>query len=107
MRLQWLLAAAQAARKAILYAGRVDTVFKVGDRVLLRTKELLDTAEIGKLRGLCPRRNCPFTATACPSPNAYTSCALQRKMLQPDSQCRVPRVLFRTGRRAAPVRPRI
>ena len=37
-----LLAAAQAERKAKLDAGRIDTVFKVGDRVLLRTKELLD-----------------------------------------------------------------
>ena len=45
-----LLAAAQAERKAKLDAGRVDTVFKVGDRVLLRTKELLDAADIGKLR---------------------------------------------------------
>ena len=46
-----LLVAAQAERKVMLDAGRVDTVFKVGDRVLLRTKELLDAAEIqvGKL----------------------------------------------------------
>ncbi len=36
-----LLAAAQQERKAKRDAGRVDTVFKVGDRVLLRTKELL------------------------------------------------------------------
>ena len=34
-----LLAAAQAERKARLDEGRVDTVFQVGDRVLLRTKE--------------------------------------------------------------------
>ena len=33
-----LLAAAQRERKAKLDAGRVDTVFQVGDRVLLRTK---------------------------------------------------------------------
>ncbi len=45
-----LLAAAQAKLKAKLDAGRVDTVFKVGDRMLLRTKELLDAADIGKLR---------------------------------------------------------
>jgi hypothetical protein len=45
-----LLAAAQQERKAKLDAGRVDTVFNVGDRVLLRTKELLDAADIGKLR---------------------------------------------------------
>ena len=64
-----LLAAAQAERKAKLDAGRVDTVFRVGDRVLLRTKELLDAADIGKLR---PRWDGPFTVTACPSPNAYT-----------------------------------
>jgi hypothetical protein len=71
-----LLAAAQAERKARLDRGRVDTVFKVGDRVLLRTKELLDAADIGKLR---PRWDGPFTVTACPSPNAYTL-ALPRKM---------------------------
>ncbi len=34
-----LLAAAQAELKARLDADRVDTVFKVGDRVLLRTKD--------------------------------------------------------------------
>jgi hypothetical protein len=73
---QELLGAAQAARKAKLDPGRVDTVFKVGDRVLLRTKELLDDADIGKLR---PRWDGPFTVTACPSPNAYTL-ALPRKM---------------------------
>ncbi len=58
-----LLAAAQAARKAKLDVGRVDTVFKVGDRVLLRTKELLDAADIGKLR---PRWDGPFSVIACP-----------------------------------------
>jgi hypothetical protein len=41
-----LLAAAQTERKAKLDAGRVDTVLKVGDRMLLRTKELLDAADI-------------------------------------------------------------
>ena len=71
-----LLAAAQQERKVKLDAGRVDTVFKVGDRVLLRTKELLDAADIGKLR---PRWEGPFTVTACPSPNAYTL-ALPRRM---------------------------
>ncbi len=44
-----LLAVKQQERKAKLDAGRVDTVFKVGDLVLLRTKELLDAADIGKL----------------------------------------------------------
>ena len=60
-----LLAAAQAKR---LDASRVDTVFQVGDRVLLRTKELLEAADISMLR---PRRDCRFIVTACPSPNAY------------------------------------
>ena len=55
--------------KARLDAGRVDTVFQVGDRVLLRTNELLDAADIGKL---LPRWDGPFTVLACPSPNAYT-----------------------------------
>ena len=41
-----LLAAAQAEQKAKLDTGRVDTVFKVGNRVLLRTKELLDAATL-------------------------------------------------------------
>jgi hypothetical protein len=45
-------------------------VFKVGDQVLLLTKELLDAADIGKLLQQWDR---PFTVTACPSPNAYTA----------------------------------
>jgi hypothetical protein len=72
-----LLAAAQAARKAQLDAGRVNKVFKVGDLVLLRTKELLDAADIGKLQ---PRWDSPFSVPACPSPNSYTL-ALPRHML--------------------------
>ena len=56
-------------RKAKLDAGRVD-------RDTLRTKELLDAADVGKPR---PRRDGPFTVTACPSPNAHTL-ALPRKM---------------------------
>ena len=75
-----LLAAGQAERKAKLDAGRVDTVFKVGDRVLLRTNELLDAANIGKLR---PRWDGPFTVTACPSPNAYTLALLRRMRCSP------------------------
>ena len=71
-----LLMEAQTACKAKLDTGRVDTVFKVGDQVLLRTKELLDAADIGKLR---PRWDGPFTVLASPSPNAYTL-ALPRKM---------------------------
>ena len=40
-----LLHAAQMERKALLDRGRVDTVFQVGDEVLLRSKALLDAAE--------------------------------------------------------------
>ena len=61
--------AAQLDRKAKLDAGLVDTVFQVGDQVMLRTKELLDVADIGKLR---PPWEGPFEVTAKPSPNAYT-----------------------------------
>ena len=75
-RVRELLLAAQLERKAKLDEGRVDTVFKVGDRVMLRTAELLDAADIGKLR---PRWDGPFTVTATPSPNAYTL-ALPRRM---------------------------
>ncbi len=71
-----LLAAAQAARKAKLDAGRVDTSFKVGGQVLLQTKELLDAADIGKLRHWWDG---PFMVTACAGPNAYTL-ALPRRM---------------------------
>ena len=60
-----LLAAAQAERKAKLDTDRVDTVFKVGDGMLLLTKELLDAADIGQLR---PRWDGLFTVIACPSP---------------------------------------
>ena len=64
-----LLHAAQQERKAALDPGRVATTFQVGDQVLLRTKELLDAAEVGKLR---PRWEGPFTVAALAGPNAYT-----------------------------------
>ena len=68
-----LLVAAQAEQKAKLDAGRVrvDTVFIMGYRVLLRTKEpeQLDAADIGTLR---THWDGPFTVIACPNPNAYT-----------------------------------
>ena len=53
----------------MLDQGRVDTVFQVGDEVMLRTAELLDAAEIGKLR---PRWDGPFRVTALAGPNTYT-----------------------------------
>jgi hypothetical protein len=49
---QALLHAAQKERKTTLDRGRVDTTFQVGDQVLLQTAELLDAAEISKLRPL-------------------------------------------------------
>ncbi len=95
-----LLAAAQAERKAKLDAGRVDTVFKVGDQVLLRTKELLDVADIGKLR---PRWDGPFTVTACPSPNAYTLALPSRMSCSPTVN--VDRLKPYFARRGAPPPP--
>jgi hypothetical protein len=67
-----LLHAARQERKAVLERGRVDTAFQVGDQVLLRTKELLYAAEIGKLR---PRWEGPFRArlAALAGPNTYTA----------------------------------
>ncbi len=75
------MAAAKRERKAKLYAGRVDTMFKVGDQVLLRTQELrfLDAADHDIGRNLRPRWD-GFMVTACPSTNAYTL-ALPRRML--------------------------
>ncbi len=77
---QELLAAAQKERKAKLRVDTAFNLFKVGDQVmvLLRTKELLDAADIGKLRPQWDRDG-PCTVMACPSPNAYTL-ALPRKM---------------------------
>ena len=73
-----LLAAAQAKRKAKLDAGRVDTVFKMGDCVLLRTKgcltpqTLVSCASSGTALSRCrPAR--------APTGNAYTL-ALPRKI---------------------------
>ena len=67
--LNFKLNAVQQERKAKLDQGRVDTVFQVGDEVMLRTAELLDAAEIGKLR---PRWEGPFRVKALAGPNTYT-----------------------------------
>ncbi len=53
-----LLAAAQHECKAKLDAGRVDTVFKVGDQVLLRTKELLGHWQAAAAVGRPLRSHC-------------------------------------------------
>ncbi len=66
-----LLAPAQQERNAKLDAGRVDTVFQVGYRVMLRTKELLDAADIGKLR-CCGRGGTDLSRPArAPTPFFY------------------------------------
>ena len=57
-------------------AGLVDMVFKVGDRVLLRTKELLDAADNGKPRCIGMVSSRCLALLARPSPNAYTLAAL-------------------------------
>ena len=64
-----LLHAAQQERKAAMDTGRVDTTFQVGDQVMLRTHELFDAAEVGKLR---PRWEGPFPVEALAGPNTYT-----------------------------------
>ena len=66
-----LLHAAQRERKEELDRGRMDTVFQVGDQVLLRTKELLDAAEVGKLQVQPygqpgPAQALPFSAGSSP-----------------------------------------
>jgi hypothetical protein len=75
-----LLHAAQQERKAALDRGRVDTRFQVGDQVMLRTKELLDAAEIGKLR---PRWEGPFPVVALAGPNTYTLALPKRFQCSP------------------------
>ena len=67
--MQALIHVAQQERKAALDRGRVDTTFQVGDKVWLRTKELADGAEIGKLQ---PRWDGPFAVAAIAGPNTYT-----------------------------------
>jgi hypothetical protein len=81
-------------------AGRVDRVFKVGDRMLLRTKEpelpgsttahrrpgpgmMARGASCGAREG-GRRAARAFTVTACPNPKAY-ALPLPRKM-QPDGE---------------------
>ena len=95
-----MLHAAQQERKAALDQGRVDTVFQVGDQVLLRTKELLDAAEIGKLR---PRWEGPFRVAALAGPNAYTLALPKRFKCSPTVN--VERLKPYFGRDARPTPP--
>ena len=63
-----MLHVAQTERKAKLDPGRIDVKFTPGDLVLVWSKELLDAAEIGKLRD---RWEGPFKVTKEAAPNAY------------------------------------
>ena len=95
-----LLHAAQQERKAVLDQGRVDTVFQVGDEVMLRTAELLDAAEIGKLR---PRWEGPFRVTALAGPNTYTLALPKRFKCSPTVNVdRLKPYHARAGRSAPP-----
>ena len=64
--------AAQQERKAARDRGRVGTTFQVGDQVMLRTKKLLDAAEVGKLRPLWEGPFRAFSVAAVAGPNTYT-----------------------------------
>ena len=65
-----LLVEAQAQRKRRLDPHRVATSFQLGDLVLLRTTDLRDPAEVGKLRD---RFSGPFPVVAVgPAPNTFT-----------------------------------
>ena len=65
-----LLAEAQARRKRRLDPHRIETVFQVGDQALLRSADLRDPADVGKLRD---RFTGPFPIVAVgPAPNTYT-----------------------------------
>ena len=72
----------------------------MGDEVLLRTKELLDAAEIGKLKD---RWLGPFRVTACPRPNTYTLALPRRMRCSPTVNVdRLKPYVSRTGTPAAP-----
>ncbi len=78
----------------------LDTLFLVGDQVLLRTKELLDAAEIGKLR---PRWEGPSRVTALAGPNTYTLSLPKRFKCSPTVNVeRLKPYYARTGRRSSP-----
>ena len=85
---------------AKLDEGRVHSVFKVGDCVLLRTKDLLDTVDIGRLRpGPAPGRTLHIYSL--PEPQRL---ALPRKMRCSPTVDRL-RALLRSRGRAAPPGP--
>ena len=93
------LHAAQQARQAALDRGQVDTTFQVGDQVL-RTKELLDAAEVGKLR---PQWEGPVPAAAVAGPKTYTLTLPARFKCSPTVNVdRLKPFFLRTGRPPSP-----
>ena len=98
-----LLHAAQQERKAALDRGRVDTTFQVGDQVMLRTKELLDAAEVGKLR---PQWEGPFPVAAVAGPKTCTLTLPARFKGSPTVNVdRLKPYVLRAGRPPPPTRP--
>ena len=75
-----MLHAAQAERKSKLDLGRVDVKFAQSYLVLVRSKELLDTAEINKL---CNRWEGPFRVIKEAAPNAYLLKVAKQFLLTP------------------------
>ncbi len=79
-----LLHAAQQTCRAALYPGRV-TALKVGDRVVLPNKELLDVSEVSKR---C--RRSPFPVAALGRDNGRRGCWSRSEMKNGVTQCRHP-----------------
>ncbi len=79
---------------------RVDTTFQVGDQVILQTKELLDAADVGKLR---PRWEGPLSVAALAGPNTYTLALSRRFKCSPTVN--VERLKPFHHMRANPTRP--
>ena len=75
-----MLHAAQTEWKAKLDPGRVDVKFAQGDLMMVCSKELLDTAEIGKLRD---QWEGPFKVIKEANPNAYLLKVVKRCQFNP------------------------
>ena len=95
-----LLHAAQTEWKAKLDPGRVDVKFAPGDLVMVRSKELLDAAEIGKLRD---RWEGPFKVIKEANPNAYLLKVAKRFRFDPTVN--VDRLRPYVVRAGAPTQP--
>ena len=95
-----LLSVAQAERKAKLDPGQIDVKFTQGDLELVRSKELLDAAEIGKLRD---RWEGPFKVIKEANPNAYLLKVAKRFRFDPTVN--VDRLRPYVVRAGAPAQP--